>query len=269
MLNDTSIKILLAWEGLFIFLLFLLLSPFGIVIWSDFTQFKLIFLFCISGSFIGAIHIYLLQNVIIKRFTILSTISWLLWITLVIGFANFIVYMVYINKGIFLWKYLPNLLLSTFMLALIPTTLIILLYNTHYLKRKIRVVNQINSDLTKYQSRIATKSDLTLTSTNLREVFTIDSNSLLYMASADNYVEMYWLENEQIKKILLRKTLTEIEKEIKGQWQHIKRCHNSYIVNLNQIKSISGNSGGYRIIFNGIDSQIPISKKYNNILQML
>jgi len=78
-------------------------------------------------------------------------------------------------------------------------------------------------------------------------------------------VELFWLENGNIKKILLRKTLSEIEKEIKRQWQHIERCHNSYIVNINQIKSISGNSGGYRIILNGIDSFIPVSRKYSNI----
>ena len=61
LLNDNRIKLLLVWEGLFIFLLFLLLSPFGIVIWTDFTQFKLIFLFCISGTIIAAMHIYLFQ----------------------------------------------------------------------------------------------------------------------------------------------------------------------------------------------------------------
>jgi DNA-binding LytR/AlgR family response regulator len=104
----------------------------------------------------------------------------------------------------------------------------------------------------------------------LREVVTLDSDSLLYIASADNYVELYWLENGQTKKILLRKTLTEVEKEIKKQFQHIERCHNSLIVNINQIKAISGNSGGYRIILNNIDSAIPISRKYkDNFLKLL
>ena len=73
------------------------------------------------------------------------------------------------------------------------------------------------------------------------------------------------LEKGQIKKCLLRKTLTEIEEEIKRQCQHIRRCHNSYIVNIKQIESISGNSAGYRIILNNIDSPIPVSRKYKNI----
>jgi DNA-binding LytR/AlgR family response regulator len=124
--------------------------------------------------------------------------------------------------------------------------------------------------LTKYQSIIHAKSELTLTSVNFREVVALDSDSLLYITSADNYVELYWLENGQTKKILLRKTLTEVEKEIKKQFHHIERCHNSYIVNINQIKTISGNSGGYRIFLNNIDSTIPISRKYkDNFLKLL
>ena len=217
------------------------------------------------GSLVGVSHFYWLQNIFIKRFTIGITIVWLVWINLVVGLSNFIIWEIIMNNGHMVWKGLPTMLFQTLLVGVLPILFIIILYNTFYLKRKIRVINNINSDLRKYQSRIPAKSDLTFTSTNLREVFTIDSNSLLYIASADNYVELFWLENGNIKKILLRKTLSEIEKEIKRQWQHIERCHNSYIVNINQIKSISGNSGGYRIILNGIDSFIPVSRKYSNI----
>jgi DNA-binding LytR/AlgR family response regulator len=103
-----------------------------------------------------------------------------------------------------------------------------------------------------------------LTSVNLRDVVTIDSNSLLYIATAENYIELNWFENGQTKKMLLRNTLAEVEKEIKKQFCHIQRCHNSYIVNVNQIRTISGNSGGYRIILNNIDFSVPISRKYKN-----
>lgn len=217
------------------------------------------------GSLIGITHFYGLQNIFIKHFTIGITIVWLVWINLVIGLSNFIIWEIIMNNGHMVWKGLPTMLFQTILVGALPILFIIILYNTYYLKKKIKTINQINTNLTKYQSIVHTKSNLTLMSGNLREVVTLDSDSLLYIASANNYVEIYWLENGQTKKILLRKTLTEVEKEIKKQFHHIERCHNSYIVNINQIKTISGNSGGYRIILNGIDSLIPISRKYSNI----
>jgi len=266
LLNDNHTKFIFS-VGMPLFILFFLwfFGPFGLIIFTDIIKIKLISLYCIMGSLVGVSHFYWLQNIFIKRFTIGITIVWLVWINLVVGLSNFIIWEIIMNNGHMVWKGLPTMLFQTLLVGVLPILFIIILYNTFYLKRKIRVINNINSDLRKYQSRIPAKSDLTFTSTNLREVFTIDSSSLLYIASADNYVELFWLENGNIKKILLRKTLSEIEKEIKRQWQHIERCHNSYIVNINQIKSISGNSGGYRIILNGIDSFIPVSRKYSNI----
>jgi hypothetical protein len=245
-------------------------GPFGIALFQDIVKLKLLSSINIAGAIIIIIHVYLLQNIVIKNHTIGTTVIWITWMTFLIGLSNFIIYMAFFNNFHLIWKGLPNMLYQTFLIGMLPILFIIILYNTYYLKNKIRVINQINSNLTKYQSTIPAKSDLTLTSVNLREVVTLDSDSLLYIASADNYVELYWLENGQTKKILLRKTLTEIEKEIKKKFHHIERCHNSYIVNINQIKTISGNSGGYKIILNNIDFTIPISRKYKgNFLTLL
>jgi hypothetical protein len=271
LLNDNRIKFIFS-IGMPLFIMFFLwtFGPFGIALFQDIVKLKLLSSINIAGAIIIIIHVYLLQNIVIKNHTIGTTVIWITWMTFLIGLSNFIIYMAFFNNFHLIWKGLPNMLYQTFLIGMLPILFIIILYNTYYLKNKIRVINQINSNLTKYQSTIPDKSDLTLTSVNLREVVTLDSDSLLYIASADNYVELYWLENGQTKKILLRKTLTEIEKEIKKKFHHIERCHNSYIVNINQIKTISGNSGGYKIILNNIDFTIPISRKYKgNFLTLL
>jgi hypothetical protein len=270
LLNDNRIKFIYS-IGMPLFIMFFLWSfgPFGIAFFQDIVKLKLLSSICIAGAIILIAHVYLLQNIIIKKHSVWTTVIWLTWMVFVVGLSNFVIYFVQFNNGHLLWKYLPKMLFQTFLVGLLPILFIIILYNTYYLKKKIRAINQINSNLTSYQSIIPPKSYLTLTSTNLREAVTFDSNSLLYITSADNYVELYWLENEQIKKIFLRKTLAEIEKEIKRKWQHIERCHNSYIVNINQIKSISGNSGGYKILLNSIDFPIPVSRKYKDIFLRL
>lgn len=271
LINDNHIKFIFS-IGMPLFIMFFLwtFGPFGIALFQDIVKLKLLSSINIAGAIIIIIHIYILQDIIIKNHTIGTTVIWFIWITFLIGLSNFIIYMAFFNNFHLIWKGLPYMLYQTFLIGMLPILFIIILYNIYYLKKKIRVINQINSNLIKYQSIIPANSELTLTSANLREVVTLDSDSLLFITSADNYVELYWLENRRVKKILLRKTLTEVEKEIKKQFQHIERCHNSFIVNINQIKAISGNSGGYRIILNNIDSAIPISRKYKgNILKLL
>lgn len=266
LLEDNRIKIVLS-VGLPLFILFFLwiFGPFGLVLFDDLVRFKLISVISIAGAIIIAIHVFLIQNIIIKNYTIGTTTAWIIWITFLIGLNNFFIYELFFDKSHFHWKGLPFMLYQTFLIGLLPYLFIFVLYNTYYLRKRIRTINQINSKLTNYQNKIQTKQVLlSLASTNLREVVTIDSNSLLYIASADNYVDLNWVENGQIKKMMIRNTLAEAEKEIKKQVFHIQRCHNSYIVNINQIKTISGNSGGYRITFYNFDFTIPISRKYKN-----
>jgi hypothetical protein len=224
----------------------------------------------IAGAVIIAIHVYLLQNLIIKNYTIGSTAIWLVWITLLISLSNFFIYEFYFKSSHLHWNDLPFMLYQTFLIGLLPYLFVFILYNTYYLKNRIKVINQINTSLTSYKSNIKTPEVLlTLTSFNLREVVTIGSNALLYIVSSDNYVELNWFEEGRIKKSMLRNTLADTEKEIKKQVSHIQRCHNSYIVNINQIKTVSGNSGGYRITLNNTDYTIPISRKYKDGLLKL
>ena len=267
LLNDNRIKFIYSIGGSLYILLFLwFFGPFGIVLFEDILKIKFLFSIFIAYTAILIIHLYLIQDFIIKKHIIGSTIIWLIWMILVIGFSNFIIYSVYFNDSRLIWNGLPAMLFQTFLVALLPTIFIVLLYNTYYLKKKIKIINQVNINLLKYQNKIPTGSDLTITSANLRNVISVDSSALLYITSADNYVELHWLEDNTLKKCLLRKTLTEIEKELQEQCNHIKRCHYSYIVNIHQIKSISGNTGAYKIILNNIDFPIPVSRKYKSSL---
>lgn len=262
---DNRIKFILS-IGLPLFILFFLwtFGPFGLILFQDLVRFRLLFVITIVGALIIIAHIYFLQSILIKNYTVGATLVWILWITFLVGVSNFIIHELFFNIPDFRWNGLPFMLYQTFLIALLPYLFIIILYNTYYLRNKIRTINRINVELTDFQSNKHTTALLTLTSAHMRDVFTIDSDALLCIISADNYVEINWLENEQTKKILLRNTLTGIEKEIKKQATHIQRCHNSYIVNLNQIKTISGNTGGYRIILNKTDIEIPISRKYKS-----
>ncbi|MBP8849665.1 MAG: LytTR family transcriptional regulator DNA-binding domain-containing protein [Breznakibacter sp.] len=45
------------------------------------------------------------------------------------------------------------------------------------------------------------------------------------------------------------------------------RCHRGYMVNLLNIKSVEGNSQGYRLGFNGTNTEVPVSRAFTKIFQ--
>ncbi|WP_338767908.1 7TM diverse intracellular signaling domain-containing protein [Bernardetia sp. ABR2-2B] len=102
---------------------------------------------------------------------------------------------------------------------------------------------------------------------NKEEDFKIESDNLLYIQAADNYLEIIFLENKIISKKLIRNTLKSISEILEKDFPQFFRCHKSYLINLHQVKHISGNSQGYKLhLFYG-DELIPVSRKNNSIIK--
>jgi DNA-binding LytR/AlgR family response regulator len=157
---------------------------------------------------------------------------------------------------------IPSMMFQTFLVGLLPTVSVIVLYNTFRLRRKISVVNAINTVIRESVGTPPENNIISLSASNLREAIRVDADSLLYITSVENYVEVHWIENGREKHGLLRSTLSKIEKDISSQCEFIRRCHHGYIVNLHRATSLDGNEAGYKIHLAGSAIAVPISKKY-------
>ena len=104
---------------------------------------------------------------------------------------------------------------------------------------------------------VTSDEKITLVSDNAKSRFEVTVANLLYMKSAGNYVEVFYRSADEIKVILLRKKLSDIEREYS---QHLVRCHRSYIVNPSNIEQIVSSSRTIRLEVFGIS--IPVSKGY-------
>ena len=84
---------------------------------------------------------------------------------------------------------------------------------------------------------------------------------LFLLESADNYVCVWYINNNSPKKVLVRNTLTKVAKQLEST--HIQRCHRSYIINLDLIKVIRREKEGIFVEF-GVEGvpDVPISKTY-------
>ncbi len=86
-------------------------------------------------------------------------------------------------------------------------------------------------------------------------------SNLFYIESADNYVNIYYLNKNKVDRFILRNTLKNIEESLTEFG--LTRCHRSYIVNIDKIKVLRKGKEGFLIDLGQEDiMDIPVSKTY-------
>ena len=88
----------------------------------------------------------------------------------------------------------------------------------------------------------------------------IDEKDFLCVQSMENYCTFYFLEENSVKKVLIRISLSNALQQI--ETDSVKKCHRSYIVNLRKVKDLKGNAQGYKLILPEIDFEIPVSRSF-------
>lgn len=90
--------------------------------------------------------------------------------------------------------------------------------------------------------------------------------SQLYLVEAEgNYVMVYWKEKDgKMEKTLIRLPIGKVE-NLLSPFAHFFRCHRSYIINLEEVRSIEGNSitgnaRGLQIKLTTLHKEIPVAR---------
>ena len=90
---------------------------------------------------------------------------------------------------------------------------------------------------------------------------TISEESLYYLESEDNYIKVNYKHNDKIATYMLRCRTKSVEESLQGT--ALRRCHRSYIVNINKIQFVGEE---HRMHFITLDDdsirRIPLSKSY-------
>lgn len=268
-----SWKKAIAISGLILIFLFLL-QPFGL---QDIYLFKRIWV--ILGYGLLTLFIVLFNQFILPKifppffkeenWTLLSQILWLLWNTLMIAFINFyyssFIFNLPIRTEVFFLFLLYTLLVAVFPLSIIS----VISYNI-FLKNNLVKIELHNKKLNQILQSQKLEDKFIISSANAKEKINISFSTFLFMESVGNYIDVWYLEDNQVKNKNLRNTLKEIEKQI-SDIPNLCRTHRAFIVNLNQIKKITGNAQGYKLSLKNIDSEVPVSrtylKKFNEIMK--
>ena len=82
----------------------------------------------------------------------------------------------------------------------------------------------------------------------------VQQQDLLYLEAADNYVFIYHLHGEKVKKFMVRNSMRAFEAQFKDS--SIIRCHRSFMVNVNKVRIIRKEKDGLHL---ELDSEPTIS----------
>jgi DNA-binding LytR/AlgR family response regulator len=97
----------------------------------------------------------------------------------------------------------------------------------------------------------------------------IDLEKLLFIQSTDNYVSVFYLKDDNVRKELVRTSLKKLEDDLQGT--PVARCHRSYMVNLKKISVTKKTNKGMMLeLKDYAEGNITVSKHYRaGILKLL
>ncbi|MBN2610457.1 MAG: LytTR family transcriptional regulator DNA-binding domain-containing protein [Bacteroidales bacterium] len=111
------------------------------------------------------------------------------------------------------------------------------------------------------QTAIKENPEEVFTSENKSEIVKLKTDSIVLIKSADNYVEIFYKEEEKVQQKLIRNTLKNIENQLKKHAQFI-RCHRTCIINKKHVYDFKHDYAGYRLKLSGFSGDVPVSRQY-------
>ena len=156
--------------------------------------------------------------------------------------------------GILTW------LLMTFAVGVIP-----LVFALYFIEKRLYSRNQLRADA---YSTVIKES----TMTEAEALITVGSGSdsipaiklsdfICLRAEGGNYASVFWRDGVDIKKKLMRLTLAGFLDQLMHV-ESIVRCHKSYVINLEHIRSFQGNARSVTVILEGLDFEVPVSRSF-------
>lgn len=243
--------------GIFAFLF--LFQPFSINSLPLKERYYLITGFAVTTFLALSFHLLIIPSLFPKKFasgewSIKKEILWYTWILFTILTGLFL-----LNNSLGVIKVSFNTVVMLILTAVIPITVLIIVNHNRILRIHLKSASELNKKLK--ENKTIEEKMLYFNSAYQKDSLAIKVNSLLFIRSANNYIEVFWKEGNIIKNQMVRCSMTNAE-EVITDYKFVLKCHRSYIVNINYIDKVEGNSQGYKLFFENLVAPIPVSKSF-------
>lgn len=167
-------------------------------------------------------------------------------------------------KAEFFHQFFLNLV-AAISVGLIPLFISNYFTRNRNLQSNLMAVRGLNEKLSKRQSVQISPKSIVLEGAN-KEMLSVNLNDVLYIESSGSYVSIVCRDGDANRNRLLLCSIKHIE-DVLLPYAVFVRCHRAYIVNVNQISTISAHEQGYRLnLFDTLEI-IPVSHTYLADLQ--
>lgn len=174
-----------------------------------------------------------------------------------VAFAFYLYYVVMVGVTFFImFKVVLICMVSPMVLWLNDTIKELKLKNKLLIHEKGTLHRKVESIEDEYLHR-----SIEFVSENRSENLKLKVSDIAFIKTADNYVEVFFKENEVFKKKLLRNTLKNIELQLKPYSIFI-RCHRTAIVNFHYVEKLNRNYSNFWLSIKGNTVQVPVSRQY-------
>ena len=156
------------------------------------------------------------------------------------------------------------ILFKVVLLSMFPLFILLVLDKNKMQERVISIIQEQNKYyLSKIRDYEKLEKDVVIDilSNNKSEKLTLKSKHIISVKSADNYIEISYLENDLVEKKLIRTTLKNIELQLSKHRSFI-RCHRTSIVNIIYIDKLERSYSGYSLKMSYLEETIPVSRQY-------
>lgn len=163
-----------------------------------------------------------------------------------------------------------SFLFITIIVSIFPITVIVLITHIRRLKHNLKDANAISRKLHPADPLSEEKREelYQFQGQQKNDAIEIIADNIYFIKSQKNYLEFYYQKADKINKKLVRGTLKKAEK-CANEFDFLQRCHRSYIVNINHIRNINGNSLGYALTLDENLNKIPVSRSYTKKFKKL
>lgn len=258
------------------FLVLFIFKPFG---FSEFSVQKLV-LWSLLNGVIASFCVWLAVKVLKLLFpaftnedkwTVGKEILLFFIVIHFIALAFFLLFLT-IHSQVGVWVLLHKVYLRTILISVFPVIVLVLYEQYYHQKLKVKEALLLNKSLQKAGEQNISANDqplkghkIAIKAENQKVVLQIEKANVLYVRSEANYVEVFYLENNQIQKELVRNSLKSIELQLQDDL--FFRCHKSYLINLNHVIKAEGNARNLSVIVAASSMKIPVSRSRSNELQ--
>lgn len=130
-----------------------------------------------------------------------------------------------------------------------------------YQNAKLLLENNRYEDRLKEYSDSSLQQTVELNSDNESDKFIVRVMDIVFLRSADNYIELCYMEGEDIRKKMIRSTLKHAEQQL-STFNSFIRTHRTSLVNLRHIEKLHKNFNTHWLSLISTKETIPVSRQY-------